>query len=138
MEMHSSPGDDLTPASERQPEHFLQGHVSKSKVGFAQIDYDQDGVLDGDWSLEFEEKDVEEVLMSTEECDGEGMGGFTGGRSTGSRNPFFTGDNAGTSNATPSNHPDTPPRAAGSSSHPGYAPKHVCVRPKVTSITTGS
>ena len=69
IEMHSSPGDDLTSASERQLEHFLQDHVRKSKVGFAQIDYDQDGVLDGDRSLEFEEKYAEEVLMSTEECD---------------------------------------------------------------------
>ena len=69
IEMQSSPGDDLTSASERQLEHFLQDHVRKWKVGFAQIDYDQDGVLDGDRSLEFEEKDPEEVLMSIEECD---------------------------------------------------------------------
>lgn len=75
MEMLPSPGDDLTSASERQLDHFLQILARESKVDFAQIDYDQDGVLDGDRSLEFEEKDAEEVLMSTEECDGDSENG---------------------------------------------------------------
>lgn len=75
MEAHSSPRDDLTSASERQLEHFLQDHVRKSKVGSAQMDDDQDGALDGNRSLEFEEKEAGEVLMSIEECDGDSEDG---------------------------------------------------------------